>query len=176
MKIFYIITFILTILLFMPVKVEINKDEDRNDLKLYFIKIFNIKIDLSLIIKKIIKSNDSNLSYTFRKNYEYYKNHKSFFKSFINLITIKKITIIVNTISLYTSFAGWNVIYAIRNYLKMNLIDVENEYYNVMIKETNSIKIEVVFYVRLIYFIVSYVINIKEFIKKRGIKNVRSSN
>ena len=64
----------------------------------------------------------------------------------------------------------------IRNYLKMNLIDVENEYYNAMIKETNSIKIEVVFYVRLIYFIVSYVINIKEFIKKRGKKNVRSSN
>lgn len=178
MEILYIIIFVITIILFMPIKVVVQKDNGINDITLYLVKIFNIRFDLDRFIKRIIRKANMSIKDKFTKNIEYYKQYKSFIKTFINLITIKKITIIISTISLYASFATWNIVYAVRNYLKMNLIEVENEYYNVCFDSTNKIKIELVFYVRIIYFIVSFIINIKEFIniKKRGIKNVRSSN
>lgn len=179
MEILYIIIFVITIILFMPIKVVVQKDNGINDITLYLVKIFNISFDLDRFIKRIVRKANMNVKDTFTKNIEYYKKYKGFIKTFINLISIKKITIIISTISLYTSFVSWNIMYAMRNYLKMNLIEVENEYYNVYLDDNNNkVKIELVFYVRIIYFIVSFIINIKEFIniKKRGIKNVRSSN
>lgn len=175
MKILYLIISVIIILL-IPIKVQVVRKDNKNDLNLYFVKVFNLKLDLDRLIKKVLRTNKNSSLDSVINNIEFIKRHNHFIKELITFINIKKITIIYTTNTLITSFLSWNSIYILRNYLITNVLNVENEYYNVDIKNTNNVSFELIFYMRPIYIIIAYVISIKKYFKKRGIKNVRTSD
>ena len=180
MKVFIII-FIILIVLLMPIKIQIiknmNNDKYVNDINIYFIKIFNIRIDFDRFLYKTLKIKKSNNLNNIITNINYIKNNKSLLTNFLSLITLNKITLIYKTNNLLLSFLSWNSIYIIRN-LYSNLLDIENEYYNVIYDEDieNRIVYDIQFKIRIIYFLLAYVLNIYEKFKKRRHKNVRTSN
>ena len=176
-----IILTILIIILFMPIKVQIIRNDNKNDINLYFIKIFNLRFDLDEFIKKLYQDNSKPSLNVIIKNIKTLKIYKKLLKELMGMIILKKNTIQLYTNNINIGFVYWNSIYTIRNFLSEHFLKLENEYYNVKYdeKEKNKIQFEFIFYFRTIYLIIAYIVSIKDIInkkKKGSVVNVGTSN
>lgn len=165
----------------MPIKVQIIRNDKKNDINLYFVKLFNIRFDLDEFLKRFYSTNSKVNFDTIINSIINLKIYNKFLKELMKMIVIRKSTIIYYINNVFLSVISWNSIYAFRNFVKTNFINLENEYYNVVYdnNKKNSVEFEFIFYIRSIYFIIAYIISVKQIIKnkKKGSAiNVGTSN
>ena len=176
-----IIITVLLIMLFMPIKVQIIRNDKKNDINLYFVKIFNIRFDLDEFFKKLYQDNSKPSLTVIINNIKNLKIYKKLLKELMGMIVMRKSTLCYTSSNIYVSVACWNSIYALRNFLSYHFLRLDNEYYNVSFKENakTTIEFEFVFFIRSIYFILAYIISVKDIIKnkrKGSVINVGTSN
>lgn len=181
MIVLIIIFTILILILFMPIKVQIIRNDEKNDINLYFVKLFNLRFDLDEFLKRFYSSNSKVDINTIIKTISNIKIYNKLLKEIMGMITIQKSTIIYNINNIFLSVISWNTIYAFRNFINNLFLGVNNEYYNVMYseKKKNTIEFEFIFYIRVIYLIIAYIISVKQIIKnkrKGSAINVGTSN
>lgn len=183
---FYFLIFILA-LLFMPIRIRIIRNDKFNDIDIYFIKVFNVRLDFDKFIKKMFVDSDSSNKVTINKvlyNLGILIKSSNMIKSTISRVVISKLTWIVEVenkneeANVFLTVASFNIIVYLRNLIYKYFKEVKNEYYSV---QTESSKIdasfEVIFDFRIIYFILSVFKNfkdikkIKNFIKKGSEKD-----
>ena len=189
--IYLLLLAILYLLLLFPLKIRVIRNDNQNDIDLYIVKKWNLQVDIDEAISRLYEKNDYHPS-TFTTIYNLAKVYKSrnFIKSVLSVSKIKKITIIFKnnikdeSAKIYFSLFSWVIIGKIRDYILNNFNKVKDEYYMVddFATSRTMVNLEIIFEVRLIYFILSILKNIKELpkliklFKKRRLKNEWTSN
>lgn len=184
--IYLLLLAILYLLLLFPLKIRVIRNDNQNDIDLYIVKKWNLQVDIDEAISRLYEKNDYHPS-TFTTIYNLAKVYKSrnFIKSVLSVSKIKKITIIFKnnikdeSAKIYFSLFSWVMIGKIRDYILNNFNKVKDEYYMVddFATSRTMVNLEIIFEVRLIYFILSILKNIKELpkliklFKKRRLKN-----
>lgn len=188
MKFLYIFLVLIFILLIMPIRIRIIRNDKHNDIDIYFVKIFNIRFDLDATIKKFFSDKNSNDAITLDKilyNIGLIIKSSNIIKDTISLITVSKLTWIMQTksknkeIEVFAIVASWNGILYLRKLIYKNFKEVKNEYYSV---QNQGAKIDALFDAvldfRIIYFLFAVFKNYKDikkiriFVKKGSEKDV----
>ena len=182
-----VVLIILIIFLFYPLKIRVIRNSYLNDVKLYLIKSINLAIDLDEFVRIISKDNQNSPMII---NIIKINKTKNFIKTVLNFSKIKKITVIMNKdISfeegkVFFNVSSWIAISYFRNFICNNFKYIKNEYYAVR-NETvlsKTVNIDIIFEIRMVYFLFSLFLNIKEIpqlfkvIKKGSDKDEQSSN
>lgn len=182
----YIFLIIIVFIIIMPIKIRVIRNESYNDIDVYFIKIFNMRLDLDGIIKKFFFDKNSSISLnSILYNIGLFIKSSNIIKDTIKQMKISKLTCIsqVNLknekIEMLGIVTAWNSICYLRDFIYKYFKEINNEYYSV---QTNNKKInssfEIILNFRLIYIILSVLKNFKDikkiikFIKKGKEKNV----
>lgn len=188
MKFLYIFLVLIFILLIMPIRIRIVRNDKHNDIDIYFVKIFNIRFDLDAAIKKFFSDKNSNDAITLDKilyNIGLIIKSSNIIKDTISLMTVSKLTWIMKTKSknketeVFAIVASWNGILYLRKLIYKNFKEVKNEYYSV---QNQGAKIDALFDAvldfRIIYFLFAVFKNYKDikkiriFVKKGSEKDV----
>lgn len=170
----------------MPIKIRIIRNDSFNDIDIYFVKIFNIRLDFDEFVKKAFS--DKNNSVTLNSvlyNLGLVVKSSNIIKGTIKQIRISKLTWIFQVnlenekLEMYGTIASWNSICILRNYIYKYFKSVNNEYYSVQTSDEKlNTSFEMILNFRLIYLLFSVLINLKDikriktFIKKGNEKNV----
>lgn len=161
------------------IKTNTNKVKYKNNIDLYLFNIFSIRIDIDNFLEKHFKNKNFNFK-EIRYQFEKIKPYKKFIFNVFNLIEIKKISIKFFCSNEYLYVFYWNLITFISNFTNENFLKIKYSDFNVTYdKEINEINYEIILSFRVIYFILAYIINIKNIIlnkRKGSANNDRSSN
>ena len=162
-----IIISIILIILFTPIKIKISNQEKKNNIDLFIVKLFNLRIDIDESINKL--KNSTKTFKDIKKQYNKYQLYKGLITNIFNQISITKLTIIINASSISSYVLLYNTIFYLRNIFNINFLNLDNEYYNVSLDESKktSYNYEIIFYIRGIYFILAYIISVKGIILKK---------
>lgn len=98
-----IIITVLLIILFMPVKVQIIRNDKKNDINLYFVKIFNIRFDLDEFLKKLYQDNSKPSLTVIINNIKNLKIYKKLLKELMGMIVMRKSTLCYTSSNIYIS-------------------------------------------------------------------------
>lgn len=168
----YIFLLIILIIIFMPIKVRIIRNDYKNDVDLFFVKLFNVRLDLDKLIRYFLTTKLDRTRVTLGSilyNINMYKKSKNIINSFNKWIDIKKITIILKTneslndFDIYTNVLFYTGISKLQDYLKSNFKSIENQYYVVNNEsENNELEFEMILNIRIAFFIYAIIRNIKD--------------
>jgi hypothetical protein len=175
---------IILIILIMPIKVVILKDDRRSDIDLYFTKLFNLRLDFDEFIAFLItdKENPNKVSSSrIIENYHLYKRTQNVIKTTTSMIKLKKITLIVKTkgkskgSKMWLYVISWIYLSFVQNNIHRYFKKVENEHYNQISAERFNLNFELQFNFRFIYLLFALIKNIKDIpkifrSKKKGSK------
>lgn len=169
------------ILLIMPIKIVVTKDDKHNDIDIFLTKIFNIRIDFDDFIRYLLTTKANREQITLSSiiyNYHLFQKSKNIIVTICKMIRLKKLTFIIKTKSYnletdtWSFFGSWIVLGYFQNTIHGYFKTIENEYYNHQISSKFNFNIESQFNIRLIYIIFSITRHIKDlpkiirFIKK----------
>lgn len=182
----YIFLIIIVFIIIMPIKIRVIRNDSYNDIDVYFIKIFNMRLDLDEIIKRMFFDKNSSISLnSILYNIGLFIKSSNIIKDTVKQMKISKLTCIFQVnlknekIEMLGIVTAWNSICYLRDFIYKYFKEINNEYYSV---QTNNEKInssfEIILNFRLIYIIFSVLKNFKDikkiikFIKKGKEKNV----
>lgn len=182
----YIFLIIIVFIIIMPIKIRVIRNNSYNDIDVYFIKIFNMRLDLDEIIKRMFFDKNSSISLnSILYNIGLFIKSSNIIKDTVKQMKISKMTCIFQVnlknekIEMLGIVTAWNSICYLRDFIYKYFKEINNEYYSV---QTNNEKInssfEIILNFRLIYIIFSVLKNFKDikkiikFIKKGKEKNV----
>jgi len=174
----------------MPIKVVINKDDNRSDIDIFFTKIFNLRLDFDEFLKRFFFLRDNSNKITLQNllyNIKLYKVSKNIVTTTTRMITVKKLTFIIKTKSTSLEMETWSFVFSwtffgyFQNYIHSLFKGVNNEYYNHQISLNNTINFECHFNIRILYLLFSSIRNIRDIPKvikfiRKGSKGYGTSN
>lgn len=173
----YIIFFIISLLLIMPIELQIKYDEKNSSVKLNFIKLFNLQISISRFLKLLLTTKNQRDIITLESiiyNTIIFLKSKKLIKSLCSLSYIKKISFVA-----YESYEHPHMItstWVLINYVKEKLHEyfykVYNEYYIVLPEEKTKLRFYTVVQIRIILIILGILFNTKEIFKIRKFMKV----
>lgn len=184
-----IIILIILIILLTPIKVQIinNKHDNnkaiikyKNNINLYLFSFLNIRIDIDEILEKFFKGKKLTLK-EIKTQYKKMTPYKEFFINVLNQIEISKISISCTSSNEYLYVLYWNIITVINSITKVNFLYIRDSSYNVTydLNQKNKINYDIVLTFRVIYFILAYIISVKNIIlnkRKGSVNNARTSD
>ncbi len=183
---FFVLILIICILL-MPIKINITKDKDKTNVDIYFIKLFNKRLDFDELIKRLFSdySNSTSSINNLLYNLGMLVKSHNIIKDTCQMITISKITWIYkinlssDELEMYAMVLGWNSISYLRSFLLSSFKRVKDEYYAI---QSNNDKALATFALHMnfrpIYLLIATFKNIKDipkiikYHKKGSEKNV----
>lgn len=182
----YIFLIILLFLILMPIKIRIIRNDSFNDIDIYLVKIFNIRLDFDKFIKKVFSDKDNTVTLnSILYNLGLFIKSSNIIKSTIEQVSVFKLTWIFQVnlknekLEMYGTIASWNSIFILRNFIYKYFKSVNNEYYSVQTSDEKiNTSFEMILNFRIIYLLFSVLRNfkdikkIKTFIKKGNEKNV----
>ncbi|NLD26238.1 MAG: hypothetical protein GX661_02635 [Acholeplasmataceae bacterium] len=162
---------VLLIIIIMPFKIVITKDDRRSDIDIYFTKIFNLRLDFDEIIAFLVteKDNPDRISpERVVRNYHLFKRSKRIIISMAKMIRVSKLTFIVKTkgksleTCVWLYVVSWIYLAYLQNNVHRYFKSVENEHYNQMPAEKFNLNFEFQCNFRLVYLIFAMIKNIKD--------------
>jgi len=166
MIILYIFLILVVILFVMPLRIEINIKYDKkieSNVRLVFIKIFNMSLNIDELIKMLVQDENENISLDkIIYNIDLIIASKNINKTFCKMISIDKLTVVGSFNNIYNYVGGNNLIYLGRNMLSDFFKELDDEYYHIIYSEKNEIKIECFLYARFIHLFFTVIANIKD--------------
>lgn len=162
---------VLLIIIIMPFKIVITKDDRRSDIDIYFTKIFNLRLDFDEFIAFLVteKDNPDRISpERVVRNYHLFKRSKRIIISMAKMIRVSKLTFIVKTkgksleTCVWLYVVSWIYLAYLQNNVHRYFKSVENEHYNQMPAEKFNLNFEFQCNFRLVYLIFAMIKNIKD--------------
>jgi hypothetical protein len=162
---------ILLIIIVMPMKIVITKDDRRSDIDIYFTKIFNLRLDFDEFIAFLIteKANPERISAErVIRNYHLFKRAKRIIVTMTKMTRVSKLTFIVKTkgksleASVWLYVISWVYLSFLQNNVHRYFKSVENEHYNQMPAEKFNLNFEFQCHFRLIYLFFALIRNIRD--------------
>ena len=172
MKYLYIILILILLILIMPIKIKISKTSKHIDVDVYFVKIFNVKLDFDKLMKKLLTTKYNPDIVTINGilyNMGMIIKSYGIIKEICSMIVISKMTWIYKInfekeeLEVYATFIGWNTISYFRSFLISSFKNIKNEYYSIQTtKEVVGLSFEMVMNFRLIYLFFALFKKIKD--------------
>lgn len=178
-----IIGFVLFVIITMPLKIRIIRNDEKSDIDLYLTKIFNIRVDIDEAIKYLLSTKDNRKVITVEsalyKIMIMYKLRK-FYSDIMKRTKITKTTVIPKLKrdeEYYKTVFLWIFLSFTKKLLNDNFGYIDNEVYNVHVNQENTeMNFEIVFRIRIITIIISFIKNLKTINHIRKITKKGSEN
>lgn len=181
----YIFLLLIVIVLVMPIKIRVIRNDKHNDVDIFFVKLFNKRLDLDELYYKLLSDKRDNkiTINSILYNLGLFIKSYSIIRNTCKMVEISKLTIVSKTKSkkeenqVYSSIVFWNTISYTRSFLMKNFKKVSNEYYSMQIAgDDRELSFELRLNFRLIYLLISVFTNYKDIPKiikfhKKGSEN-----
>ena len=164
MKYLYIVLLLFLIVLLMPIKIRIIRNDKHNDVDIFFVKVFNKRLDLDELYYKLLSDKKENkiTINSILYNLGIFIKSYPIIKKTCKMIEISKLTIVSKTKlkkeenQVYSSIVFWNTISYSRSFLMKNFKKIGNEYYSMQVaKDDRDVSFEIKLNFRLVYLLIS---------------------
>ncbi len=164
--IFLIIAILVSLIFIMPIGIRVTYNDQNSDVDLYFYKLFNIKLDLDQFVRWLFttKKNRDQITWeSFIHNMKVGYAFKNIGKSVCHFSKVKKITFVLkeNYERVYLFVSYWILSQKLSSFLHQHFKAVHNEYYMTS-NQKLSFSFETIIEVRIIYFLLALIKNIKD--------------
>lgn len=171
--------FIIAFILLMPIGIRFIHNDNRNDVDVYFYRLFNYRLDLDEFIKLFITDKNNkkiSINATINNLIVFVKTRKIVYDA-MKVSKVLKSTILLkeNYDNIFTFFSYWNFCSYFSSFINNNFSKVKNEYYMTSNCE-KELCFEVVIEIRLIKLIYVFLKNFKEVVKAIKIRRRQKKN